>query len=125
VLLSLVSNAAEAIEPPDGEISVETETLELGRAALDRLLFGQEREPGRYLRLTVRDNGSGIEAKTLERIFVPFFSTRFAGRGLGLAAVQGIVRGHKGALRVESTPGQGTIFSVYLPSLSTWHERAP
>jgi CheY-like chemotaxis protein len=65
--------------------------------------------------LTVADTGSGIGPEQQARIFDPFFTTKFAGRGLGLAVVQGIVRAHAGAIHLSSTPGQGSIFQIFLP----------
>jgi CheY-like chemotaxis protein len=76
----------------------------------------EQHAPGLYVFLEVVDSGLGMDAETLARIFDPFFSTKFAGRGLGLAAVLGIVRGHKGALKVSSQPGQGTTFRILLPA---------
>jgi CheY-like chemotaxis protein len=67
-----------------------------------------------YLRVT--DNGTGMDQNTLMRIFDPFFTTKFAGRGLGLAAALGIIQTHEGALQVESTPGRGTSFTLFLPA---------
>ena len=72
--------------------------------------------PGKYVTLEVRDAGCGMDARTISRIFDPFFTTKFTGRGLGLAAVTGMVRGHKGALHVESTPGKGSCFKVLFPA---------
>jgi CheY-like chemotaxis protein len=71
---------------------------------------------GSYVALEVRDTGSGMDQETLKRIFDPFFSTKFLGRGLGLSAALGIVRGHKGAIKVTSAPAQGTVFEVLFPA---------
>ena len=71
--------------------------------------------PGRYVVLTVSDTGPGMSPEVRARMFDPFFSTKFAGRGLGLAAVLGIVRAHKGGIRVATRPGHGTTVSVYWP----------
>lgn len=71
--------------------------------------------PGDYLRLSVSDDGVGMDAETAARAFEPFFSTKFTGRGLGLAVVMGVVRSHGGGVAVTSAPGAGTHFDVYLP----------
>ena len=70
---------------------------------------------GAYACLEVRDHGLGISPDARPRVFDPFFSTKFVGRGLGLAAVSGIVRGLNGAIEVQSEPGEGATFRVYLP----------
>lgn len=121
VVGNLVINAAEAI-PVDahGEVrlilDVVTLTAEQVAGGGDPSLRGGPLTPGDYVRLSVADDGVGIEPGLLSRIFDPFFSTKFTGRGLGLAALLGIVRGHRGALRVESAPGQGTRFELYFPT---------
>ena len=76
---------------------------------------GQALAPGRYVAFEVGDDGPGIDAETADRIFEPFFTTKSTGRGLGLAAVLGVVRGHRGALSVASAPGRGTVFRLLFP----------
>ena len=116
VLMNLVLNAAEAIGDRGGEVVISLGEEEIGADGGGDLV-GRERLPeGRYVRLTVADTGSGMEANVRARIFDPFFTTKSTGRGLGLAAVLGIVRSHGGALRIDSKPGLGTKFDVLLPS---------
>lgn len=115
VLLNLVTNAAEAIDKGEGRISVRTEKVVCDTKTLARLRPDEPLPPGEYAVLEVRDDGPGMDEATLARVFDPFFSTRYSGRGLGLAIVHGAVRGHGGAIDVTSAPGDGTRFRVYLP----------
>jgi signal transduction histidine kinase len=115
VILNLCNNAAQAMEN-SGRIEVETEVHEV---AGGHLLTHGELQPGRYVRIAVRDTGCGMDKPTLARIFEPFFTTRPTGNGLGLATVHEIVRELGGAINVESTPGEGTRFEVWLPCLAT------
>jgi two-component system cell cycle sensor histidine kinase/response regulator CckA len=114
VLRNLVANAAEA-SPEGGTIVLRTGACDLDRAALAGCFLGQTLPEGRYVRIEVEDSGHGMDAETRERLFDPFFSTKFTGRGLGLAAVLGIVRGHGGAIEVQSAPGRGSRVSILLP----------
>jgi signal transduction histidine kinase/CheY-like chemotaxis protein len=111
VILNLCNNAAQAMENA-GRIEVETDVHEIGSA---RSLTHGELQPGRHVRIVVRDAGRGMEAATLARIFEPFFTTRSAGNGLGLATVREIVREHGGAMNVASVAGEGSRFEVWLP----------
>jgi CheY-like chemotaxis protein len=116
ILMNLVINAGEAIEPKtDGRLEVSTGISEVTPEAA-RLHSRFEVKPGVYVWLEVRDNGAGMDEATLSRVFDPFFSTKFTGRGLGLAAVDGIVRSSKGFIDVRSSPRQGTTFRVFLPA---------
>ncbi len=117
VLLNLVQNAVEAIDRQVGSITIRTDSAHLSDDCLSRMLLGGSLPTGNYILLEVADTGSGMDAATLQRMFDPFFSTRFTGRGLGLAAVQGIVRNHQGALAVDSQPGSGTRVQVWLPAV--------
>lgn len=111
VVIDLVRNAWEAIgEGTSGTISVCTSLVELGEGAMSDI------SAGRYLELEVLDSGCGMSAETQKNIFDPFFTTKFTGRGLGLAAVQGFVRSNGGGIQVDSAPGRGTRFRVFLPA---------
>ena len=115
VVMNVISNAAEAIEGGDGEIVVRTGVLD-GEVSLGGLWQGHDLPSGPVVFFEVIDNGSGMDDETKARIFDPFFTTKFTGRGLGLAAALGIVRGHGGALEIDSQPGQGTHFRMLLPA---------
>ncbi|HJZ58026.1 MAG TPA: MASE1 domain-containing protein [Gemmataceae bacterium] len=115
VLVNLVTNAGEALADHPGSVSVSTAATDLSRAELPDSYLFDPLSPGRYVLLTVADTGPGMDESTRARLFDPFFTTRFAGRGLGMSAVLGIIRGHRGGIRVESEPGAGTTVTVYLP----------
>ncbi len=115
VLMNLILNAAQAMEPAGGVVEVSVGEELVARDELRHCYVGRELQPGRYVVLRVRDSGCGMNPDVAARIFDPFFTTKTGGRGLGLAAVVGIVRGHRGALSVESRPGEGTRMSVILP----------
>ena len=115
IILNLIVNAAEAVDDEHGVITVETGRETLDQAMLKQMTFGDQSQPGDYVFIDVADNGMGMNEQTLARIFEPFYSTKDTGRGLGMAAVRGIVRSHRAALRVTSTEGQGTRFRVWFP----------
>jgi PAS domain S-box-containing protein len=114
IVMNLVINAVEAIGEQPGTISVRTSTTRLTAPLVDAL--GHTVAPGNYAVLEVVDTGCGMDERTRKSIFDPFFTTKTFGRGLGLAAVSGIVRSSAGGLIVESKPGEGTTFRVLLPS---------
>jgi PAS domain S-box-containing protein len=118
LIMNLILNAADAIGQQVGAITILTEMQDLNG---DEHYFwqwtGSQLARGRYVRLEVRDTGSGMDAKTLKKIFDPFFTTKFTGRGLGLASVLGIIRSHQGGLHVTSTVGVGTTFTLLFPPL--------
>jgi PAS domain S-box-containing protein len=119
VVMNLVINAAQAMGDSRGLIAVRTMRVDLDAAAIVEEWGGGDLRPGPHVCLEVRDTGCGMDEATKARIFVPFFTTKPTGRGLGLASVAGIVRGHKGAIKVESAPGEGTVFSVLIPASPT------
>jgi PAS domain S-box-containing protein len=116
VLLNLVTNASDAIGDQSGRIRITTGTATLGVAELSGHHNELKPEPGTYVFLEVSDTGCGIPPELQTRVFEPFYSTKDAGRGLGLSALLGILRAHHGALRMESTPGEGTTFRLLFPS---------
>ncbi len=116
LIMNLVINGAEALGEQTGSVLVTTGTQEVDDQYISAVLAPGQISPGKYVVLEVHDNGCGMDAETVAKIFDPFFTTKFTGRGLGLAAVLGIVRAHKGALKVYSTPGEGTTFKVLFPA---------
>ena len=117
ILMNLIINAAEAIPPQtDGRIEIATGTSDVTAERVRDHEPAYDTRPGRFVYLKVTDNGSGMDEATQAQIFDPFFSTKFTGRGLGLAAVQGIVRSCKGFIEVESSRGAGSKFQVFLPA---------
>jgi CheY-like chemotaxis protein len=114
VILNLCSNAAQAMDQT-GSVELETEVRQITG---QRSLTHGQLVPGRYVRFAVSDTGRGMDKAIVERIFEPFFSTRLAGSGLGLATVREIVREHGGAMNVWSQPGVGSRFEVWLPCIS-------
>jgi signal transduction histidine kinase len=114
VAANLISNAADAVSD-GGRLTIRTGVETLSAADLAQMRFGQDVPPGEYAFLDVCDDGVGMDEMTLRRLFKPFFTTKPVGHGLGLAAVQGIVLGHRGAMKVESTLGGGSRFCVWFP----------
>lgn len=115
VVMNLITNASEAIGDRSGEITLSTGLLAISNDSLYESYYSNNTPDGVYVYLRVTDSGCGMDTETQSRIFDPFYSTKFTGRGLGLAAVLGIVRSHGGTIRVDSQQGQGTTFAVLLP----------
>ncbi len=115
VILNICRNAAQAMDDV-GRIEIETDVIEIKTA---RSLNHEKLTPGHYVRIAVIDNGRGMSKATLSRVFEPFFTTRLAGSGLGLATAREIIREHQGAMHIQSEPGVGTRFETWLPSCSS------
>ncbi len=124
VVMNLIINAAEAMQGSPGTVTVTMGVRQVEESERSHYLT-EHALTGSYLALAVRDTGVGMDQTTLNRIFDPFFSTKFLGRGLGLSATLGIVRGHSGAIRVLSSPGKGTTFEVLFPAGSALPAPAP
>lgn len=118
VLFNLVTNGAEAIGQDAGTVRVELGVDWLDGGRVQRASHAEGAKPGRYVYLRVSDDGAGMTEAVRARIFEPFFSTKFTGRGLGLAAVQGIVHGHGGVLEVDTAPDMGTTMTAWFPVLA-------
>lgn len=116
VIMNLVVNARDAM-PKGGEIAIKTENLYIDEEYCKNC---RDARPGRFVCLSVRDTGVGIDQSIIDRIFEPFFTTKEVGKatGMGLSVVYGIVKQHKGWVNVESSPGKGSIFRIYLPAVS-------
>jgi len=112
VIMNLATNAAHAMID-GGDLTVEVESVDVPAN-----LAATDLKEGRYVRVIVRDTGTGMSRDTLERMFEPFFTTKGGGgTGLGLSVVHGIVHDHRGAIRAESDPGRGTTIRIYFPAV--------
>ncbi|MBX3730842.1 MAG: response regulator [Candidatus Sumerlaeia bacterium] len=116
IVLNLLLNAADAIgASSDGLITVETSLVRHAQGPIECVLPVESLPAGDYVALGVRDTGSGIDLPRLDRLFDPFYTTKPHHRGLGLAAVWGLVRAHDGGIRIETRPGDGSFFQILLP----------
>lgn len=115
VIMNLCTNAWQALPPSDGTIDITLQAAEItGREAGCHAVLAA----GSYVCLAVKDNGHGMDLATQQRVFEPFFKTKRSGKGagLGLSIADGIIKAHQGAIIVQSAPGSGATFSVYLPA---------
>ena len=115
VVMNLIINAAEAIGDNNGTIRISLTEVDLPEGRVEMDFTGTAIRAARYVCLEVSDTGCGMDPETQDHIFEPFYTTKFAGRGLGMSATLGIIRSHDGALQLSSTPGAGTTFKIYLP----------
>jgi PAS domain S-box-containing protein len=118
LVMNLVLNAIESIGDREGSVSVATSRIEVDGQFSQSAGVVSEMATGTYVRIEVSDDGCGMDMETRQRIFDPFFTTKFTGRGLGLAAAAGIVQAHRGGMIVRSTPDEGSVFQVFLPTLT-------
>ncbi len=116
IITNLIMNASEGIGDKDGYVTLTTGVMYCDEAYLGRSRLEEKPEPGRFVFLEVTDTGCGMDAETQRRIFDPFYSTKFWGRGLGMAEVIGIIKGHLGAIIVDSEVGKGTKIRVLFPA---------
>lgn len=117
VIMCLLANACESLGGKPGTLQVETRLLECTQRTLAAARPEASAEPGWFVAVEIRDNGCGMDEEILAHMFDPFYTTKFIGRGLGLSAVLGIVRGHKGAIMIRSRVGEGTSFNVLFPAV--------
>ncbi len=118
VLMNLCTNAAHSMRDKGGVLEIRLRDIELGEEAMQG---SESLQPGRYVELTVKDDGHGIDPRVIDLIFDPFFTTKELGEGtgLGLSVVHGIVKSHGGAINVVSTVGEGSTFTVLIPAMET------
>ncbi len=123
VILNICTNAADAMKDQGGgvlELTLEEHTV---HSHYNNIQAGLN--PGRYLKLSIKDSGHGMDRETLEQVFNPFFTTKGMGKGtgLGMSVAHSIIKSHGGLLNVESVPGQGSMFYLYLPKIYSVDER--
>ena len=115
LIAGFVTNAIESLGKERGRVRISTGSMHCDRAYLQTTYLKEEKPEGLYAYVEVADTGCGMDAETLGKVFDPFFSTKFTGRGLGMAAVLGIIRSHNGAVRARSTKGEGSVFTALFP----------
>ncbi len=123
VILNLVANASDAINKTGGSISITTGAIDCDCHYLSNIYIDKSLPEGKYVYVDVTDNGNGMNKKTIENLFDPFYTTKFTGRGLGLAAVLGIIRAHRGTVKVQSQLGNGTSIRILFPVSNSSTER--
>lgn len=123
IIINLIMNASEAIGDKVGSMTLSTNVAHYSQQALKQTYLDENLPPGTYVYLEVVDNGCGMSADVKKKLFDPFFTTKFTGRGLGLAAVLGIVRGHRGAIQIQSEEGVGTVVRVLFPVSSKTNQK--
>ena len=117
VIMNLVTNASDAIGDREGTVRIVTQSRSLDEAFLRKVFHNQDLRPGRYAMVEVGDTGCGMAPEVLARIFEPFFTTKVTGRGLGLSATIGILKGHRAGLKIYSEVGKGTTFKLFFPAV--------
>jgi two-component system, cell cycle sensor histidine kinase and response regulator CckA len=116
VVMNLLTNASDAVDAAGGEVRIRTGQCEIDNQVDVGTFVAGDAAPGNYVFLEVRDTGCGMTPEVAALVFDPFYSTKPSGRGLGLAAVIGIIRAHRGMIRLSSDPGRGSCFTVYIPA---------
>ena len=115
MISGLITNAIVALGKEKGEVRISTGSMRCDKNYLSTTYLKEEMSEGMYAYAEVADTGCGMDAETLGKVFDPFFSTKFTGRGLGMAAVMGIIRSHNGAVRVSSVKNEGSVFTALFP----------
>lgn len=115
IVMNLIINAAEAIGDNNGTVRISLKKVDILTDQTVPDITGKTIRAGRYVCLEVSDNGCGMDEETRQRVFEPFYTTKFTGRGLGMSATLGIIKSHDGAIQLSSKPGEGTSFKVFLP----------
>jgi signal transduction histidine kinase len=123
VIMNLVLNASESLNGQTGFVRISTSAVQLNASDRSNCQVSFSEPDADFVQLQVSDNGIGMDDAIIEKMFDPFFSTKFSGRGLGLSTVLGIVRSHKGSIRVSASQGTGTRFDILLPVSSPARNR--
>ena len=115
MISGFITNAIEALGKEEGRVRISTGSMHCNKDYLSTTYLREEMPEGIYAYVEVADTGRGMDAETLGKVFDPFFSTKFTGRGLGMAAVMGIIRSHNGAIKVSSVKNEGSVFTALFP----------